>query len=115
MNPPVIHYMEPISDIEKQREAELEALCRKIAEEDPGYFDRLSDRIIAEAKAEGGSITMEELLGMPPAEEGQNHEHGRRKTLRRQRLRRAPTKSGELMRVKVAGATRFPNWIPYDT
>jgi hypothetical protein len=40
-------------------------------EEDPGYWDRLADCIVAEGKAEGGSITMEQLLGMPPAEEGQ--------------------------------------------
>jgi hypothetical protein len=30
----------------------IEALCRKITEEDPGYFDRLADRIIAEAESE---------------------------------------------------------------
>jgi hypothetical protein len=41
----------------------------KTTEEDPGYFDRLADRIIAEAEAEGGSITMEELLVLPPADE----------------------------------------------
>jgi hypothetical protein len=64
-------YMELISEEEKRQEAELEALCRQITAEDPGYFDRLAERIIAEAKAEGGSITMEELLGLPPAEEDQ--------------------------------------------
>jgi hypothetical protein len=32
----------------------------------PGYFDRLADRVLAEA--EGGGITMKELLGMPPAD-----------------------------------------------
>ena len=42
--------------------SELEALARKITEEDPGYWDRVADRIIAEA--EGGSIPMEELLGI---------------------------------------------------
>jgi hypothetical protein len=64
-------YMEPIKDEERLRESEFDALRIKITEEDPGYWDRLADRIIAEAEAEGGSITMEELLGMPPAEEGQ--------------------------------------------
>jgi hypothetical protein len=59
-----------ISDEEGRQEAESEALIRKITEEDPGYWDRLADRIISEAKAEGGGITMEEFLGMPPAEEG---------------------------------------------
>jgi hypothetical protein len=58
--------MEPLKDEERRRDAELEALCRKITEENPGYFDRLADRIIAEAKAEGGSVPMEELLGMGP-------------------------------------------------
>ena len=52
--------MEPITDEERRRDAELEALCRQITEEDPGYFDRLADRILAEAKAEGGGITMED-------------------------------------------------------
>jgi hypothetical protein len=69
----IIYFMEPISDDEKRREAEFDALRIKITEEDPGYWDRLADRIIAEAEAEaeGGGITMEELLGLPPAEEGQ--------------------------------------------
>ena len=58
--------MEPISEEEKRREAELEALRRRITEEGPGYFDRLADRIIAEFEAEGGAITMEKLLGLPP-------------------------------------------------
>jgi len=62
---------EPITDEERRRDAESEALIRKITEEDPGYWDRLANRIIAEAEAEGGSITMEELLGLPPAEQGQ--------------------------------------------
>jgi hypothetical protein len=60
---------DPISDEERLREAETEALCLQITKEDPGYLDRLADRIIAEA--EGGSITMEELLGLPPADDGQ--------------------------------------------
>jgi hypothetical protein len=30
--------------------SELEALARKITEEDPGYWDRVADRIIAEAR-----------------------------------------------------------------
>jgi hypothetical protein len=62
---------EPITDEERRRDAESEALIRKITEEDPGYWDRLADRIIAETKAEGGGISMEEILGLPPAEEGQ--------------------------------------------
>jgi hypothetical protein len=63
---------ELISDEERRQEAELEALRRKITEEDLGYWDRLADRIIAEAKAEGGSITMEKLFGMPASDkEGQ--------------------------------------------
>jgi hypothetical protein len=63
--------VEPITEEERLREAELEAFCRQISLEDPGYWDRLADRIIAEADAENGSITMEELLGLPPAEENQ--------------------------------------------
>jgi hypothetical protein len=63
--------MELISDEERRSDAETEALCRQITKEDPGYFDRLADRVLAEFQAEGGSISMEELLGMPPAEEGQ--------------------------------------------
>jgi hypothetical protein len=54
---------------ERCRDAELEALARKIAEEDPAYRDRVADRIIAEA--EGGSIPMEELLGIMPVENPQ--------------------------------------------
>ena len=54
--------MEPVADEERCRDAELEAIARKITEEDPGYWDRVADRILAEAKAEGGSISMEELL-----------------------------------------------------
>lgn len=64
---------EPITDEERRRDAESEALIRKITEEDPGYWDRLADRIIAEAKAEGGSIPMEELLGLPTSEEHPRH------------------------------------------
>ena len=37
----------PISAEERRQEAETEALCRQITKEDPGYFDRLADRIIA--------------------------------------------------------------------
>jgi hypothetical protein len=44
----VIHVYGAISDIEKQQEVELETLCRQITEEDPGYFDRLADRIVVE-------------------------------------------------------------------
>ncbi len=62
---------EPITDEERRQEAELETLCRQITEEDPGYFDRQADRVLAEIKAEGGSIMMEILLRLPPAEEGQ--------------------------------------------
>jgi hypothetical protein len=62
---------DPITDEERRRDAETEALIRKITEEDPGYWDRLADRITAEIEAEGGGISMEELLGLPPAEEGQ--------------------------------------------
>jgi len=50
-NPGVLHYMEPVADEERCRDAELEALSRKITEEDPGYWDRVADRILAEAKA----------------------------------------------------------------
>jgi hypothetical protein len=60
---------EPITAEERARDAELEARRLKITEEDPGYWDRLADRIIAEAKAEGGSIPMEELFGMSPVEQ----------------------------------------------
>lgn len=60
---------DPITDEERRRDAEVEALIRKITEEDPGYWDRLADRITAEIEAEGGGISMEELLGLPPAEE----------------------------------------------
>jgi hypothetical protein len=60
---------EPITEKERRRDAESEALIRKITEDDPGYWDRLADRIIAEAETEGGSIAMEELLGMDPASE----------------------------------------------
>lgn len=61
--------MEPVTDEERRRDAELEALVRKITEGDPGYFDRLVDRIQAELKAEGGGISMEEFLGLPPSDE----------------------------------------------
>jgi hypothetical protein len=43
---------EPLTDEERRRDAELEALIRKITEEDPGYFDRLADRVLAEANAQ---------------------------------------------------------------
>jgi hypothetical protein len=62
-------YMEPASDKERRRDAELEALCRQITEEDPGYWDRLADCILAEAEAEGVGITIEELLGLTTSEE----------------------------------------------
>ena len=62
---------DPVTDEERRRDAETEALIRKISEEDPGYWDRLADRISAEIEAEGGGISMEELLGLPPAEEDQ--------------------------------------------
>jgi hypothetical protein len=63
--------MVPISAEERRREAETEALCRQITKENPGYFDRLADRVLAEFKTEGGGIPMEELLGMPHEREGQ--------------------------------------------
>jgi hypothetical protein len=56
--------MEPITDEERRRDAELEALRLKITEEDTGHWDRLADRTVAE-----DSIPMEELLGLPPDEE----------------------------------------------
>ena len=40
----------------------------------------MAARVLAEFKAEGGGVPMQELLGLPPAEDGQKHEHGRRKT-----------------------------------
>jgi hypothetical protein len=63
--------MEPISDEERARDAETEALIRKITAEDSGYRDRLVARVLKEAKPENGGMTMEEFLGMPSAEEGQ--------------------------------------------
>lgn len=54
---------------ERRREAELDALRLQITKDDPGYFHRLADRIIAEFEAEGGGITMEELLGMPASDD----------------------------------------------
>jgi hypothetical protein len=48
----MIHYMEPITDEGRRQEAELEALWRQISEEDPGYWNRLADPVLAEAKAE---------------------------------------------------------------
>jgi hypothetical protein len=66
---PGVLYMEPITEEERLREAGFDALRIKITEEDPGYFDWLVERIIAEAKADGGSISMEELLGLPPADD----------------------------------------------
>jgi hypothetical protein len=70
---------EPITVEERAREAELEALCRKITEEGPRFFDRLANRALAEAKAEGGGDSMEEFLGLP----------------RRQRSLKAPHPAGE--------------------
>jgi hypothetical protein len=58
--------MEPLKDEERRRDAELEALCRKITEENPGYFDRLADRIIAEAKAEGAAFRWKSFLEWVP-------------------------------------------------
>ena len=43
--------MEPITDEERRRDAETESLIRQITEEDPGYWDRVADRVLAEAKA----------------------------------------------------------------
>jgi len=40
--------MEPITDEERRRDAELEGLAREIMKEDPGYWDRVADRILAE-------------------------------------------------------------------
>jgi hypothetical protein len=65
-NHPSSSFYGTITDEERRRDAETEALCRQIIEEDPGYFDRLADRIIAEAKAEGGSIAMNSLGCQPP-------------------------------------------------
>lgn len=48
--------------------------AREITEEDTGYFDRLANRIIAEAEVNGGSIAMEELLGMHSTEESRSHQ-----------------------------------------
>jgi hypothetical protein len=44
---------EPITDGERLPDAETESLIRKIAEERPGYWDRVAERIIAEAEAGG--------------------------------------------------------------
>jgi hypothetical protein len=41
---------DPITDEERRRDAEVEILIRKITEEDPGYWDRLADRVLAEPK-----------------------------------------------------------------
>jgi hypothetical protein len=43
---------EPITDEERRRDAEAEVLIREITEKDPGFWDRLADRVLAEAKAE---------------------------------------------------------------
>jgi hypothetical protein len=43
---------EPLTDEERRRDVELEALIRKITEEDPGYFERLADRVLSEANAQ---------------------------------------------------------------
>jgi hypothetical protein len=58
----MILFMEPISEEEKRREAEFGALCRQISLEDPGYWDRLADRALAEFKAEDGGVPMEKLF-----------------------------------------------------
>jgi hypothetical protein len=63
--------MDPITDEERRQEAETEALVRKISLEDPEYWNRLVARVSEEAKPENGGVTMEEFLGMPPAEESQ--------------------------------------------
>jgi hypothetical protein len=63
--------MEPTGDEDLCRDAEIEAFCRQITEEDPGFWDRLVARVLEEAKAENGGVTMEAFLGMPPDEEGQ--------------------------------------------
>jgi hypothetical protein len=42
---------------ERCRDAELEVLERKITEEDPGYWHRVADRILAEAKALPSALT----------------------------------------------------------
>jgi hypothetical protein len=68
---PIIHFMDPITDEERRQEAETEALVRKISLEDPEYWNRLVARVSEEAKPENGGVTMEEFLGMPPAEESQ--------------------------------------------
>jgi hypothetical protein len=49
--------MEPITGEERLREAEFDALRIKITEEDPGYFDRLANRI---AETEGISQSTQE-------------------------------------------------------
>jgi hypothetical protein len=41
-------HMDQITDEERRRDSESEALCRKITEEDPGCSDRVADRILAE-------------------------------------------------------------------
>ena len=40
------------TDEERRRDAETESLIRQITEEDPGHWDRVADRVLAEAKAE---------------------------------------------------------------
>jgi hypothetical protein len=42
---------DPITEEERCRDAETESLIRKITEEDPDYWDRLAERVLAEAKA----------------------------------------------------------------
>jgi hypothetical protein len=61
-------YMEPITDEERRRDAELETLCQ-ITEEDLDYWDRLADRVLAEFEAEGGGAPMEEFFGMPASDD----------------------------------------------
>lgn len=47
------YYNSPVTERRRGQEAELEAPCRQITQEDPGCFDRLADRVLAEFKAEG--------------------------------------------------------------
>jgi hypothetical protein len=56
---------DPVTEEELRREAELEALRQKITEEDPGYWDRVVDRVNPELKAEGGSRATSAALVLP--------------------------------------------------
>jgi hypothetical protein len=47
----LLHYMDQLQTKERCRDAELEVLARNITEEDLGYWHRVADRILAEAKA----------------------------------------------------------------